>query len=159
MFPNLQRAMASPRPKKGVNADVLVDGLSPGAPRDLFHLDWKCQRMAYYLLEGDRGFRRIIHSAQFPPAEFITIKSSPAHLDQFRVAFGLTLIEDSKETGARMGLKVHMKDRTVGRFVQLAESSSCIRFLEVIEGVDDLRVKFRFRDESSGSVVSGAFFI
>ena len=159
MFSHVRSAYSSPRPRKGLNAEILVDGLSPGSPREVFNLEWQYSMVAYYLLESERGFRRIIPIAQFPPSEFITIKSAPQDLDQYRLAFGLTLIEDSKEAGASMGIKVLMKERIAARFVQIKDSASCIRFLEVIEGVDDLSVRFRFRDNSSGTLVSGNFLI
>jgi hypothetical protein len=158
MFSPLQRS-SCPRPRKGINAEVLIDGFSPGAPKEIFDLGPGHHLVAKYLLERCRGFNRITKTAQFPRSEFITIASNPATTDQFRLAFGLTLIMDAIECSGRMGFKLILESRSVGRFVQPAESASCIRFLEAIEGVDELEIRFRYRDTKSNCIVKGNFRI
>ncbi len=144
------------RRPKGIDATVLIDGFSPAAARDVFELDPRYALMARYLLDGQRGFTRAVPWAQFPKPVTISLVSEPKDTDQLRVAFGLTLLLDALELNGRMGLRLHMSGRSVGRFIQPKETGSCIRFLEVFEGVDDLTVKFRYKDPSSNSFVKGA---
>ncbi len=144
------------RPRKGINATVLIDGFSPGPARDVFDLDHRYSLVARYLLDCERGFSRAVQLAQFPKPAFIVLHSEPRDRDQLRVAFGLTLLLDCTEMNGRMGLKLHMNGREAGRFIHPREPISCIKFLEVFEGVDDLAVKYRYRDKSSNSVVKGS---
>jgi hypothetical protein len=148
-----------PRPRKGINAQVLIDGFSPGAPREMFNLERDYRLVASYLLERGRGFNRIIPASQFPSSEFIILCSRPGDINQYRLAFGLTLIEDAKEASGRMGFKLQFAQSSVGRLVQIAEPHSCIRFLEAIEGVDDLEIRFRYRDQKSNALIKGNFLI
>lgn len=146
MFAHVQRGTALQKPKKGISARVLVDGFSPGAPKDVFQLDFSHWMVANYLLERQRGFWRIIQTAQFPSSEFITLGSRPENINQYRLAFGLTLLEDARGAPSRMGLKLLMEGgRSAMVRVRAEEPPSCIRFLEFMEGVDDLTVKFHYR--------------
>ncbi|HSB47357.1 MAG TPA: hypothetical protein VLD37_05055 [Candidatus Bilamarchaeum sp.] len=149
---------SAPRPRKGINAQVLVDGFSPGPARDIFNIEREMHLLADYLLERDRGFSRI-RITQSPDPEFILICSTPLRLDQYRLAFGMSLLEDVRVLGGRMGFRLHMEGRTAGRFVQPAEPPSCIRFLEAIEGVDDLEIRFRYREHFSNLLVRGSISI
>ncbi len=144
------------QPRKGISAEVLIDGLSPSPARDVFDLDPRFSLLVRYLLDCDRGFTRRVQVAQFPKPATITLASAPEDLTQLRIAFGLTLLLDVQEAGARMGLKLVMKGRTAARFIQARETEPCIKFLEVLEGVDDLTVKYRYREKTTNSVVKGS---
>jgi hypothetical protein len=157
MHPSLQRDPAAPvRPRKGIDAEVLIDGFSPGPAKYVFDLDPRYSLLARYLLDNQRGFMRAMPLAQFPKPATIVLYSAPTDATQLRIAFGLTLLLDALEMNGRMGLRLNMGGRSVGKFIQPGEQDSCIRFLEVFEGVDDLTVKFRYRDRSSNSVVKGS---
>lgn len=143
------------QPRKGISAEVLIDGLSPGPARGVFDLDHRYSLLARYLLDCERGFTRKIQVAQFPKPSAITLLSAPEDITQLRIAFGLTLLLDAQDAGARMGLKLLMNGRTAARFIQPRETEPCIKFLEVLEGVDDLTVKYRYREKSTNSLVRG----
>src|SRR5512143_2864811 len=130
------------QPRKGINAEVLIDGLSPGPAKDVFDLDPRRSLLVRYLLDCDRGFTRAVPLAQFPKPSTITLLSSPEDITQLRIAFGLTLLLDAQEADARMGLRLLMRERSVARFIQVRETEPCIKFLEVLEGVDDLTIKY-----------------
>jgi hypothetical protein len=141
------------RPRKGINAEVLIDGISPGAAKDVFHIDDKYKLVISYLLEPGRCFSKggIIRG---PTSGATLLFSEPESLDQFRVAFGLTLYTDMLEMSGRMGMRVHFAGRSVARFVS-TEPVSCIKFLETLEGVDDLSIRFRYTDQKTNNVVKG----
>jgi hypothetical protein len=80
------------QPRKGINAEVLIDGFSPGPAKDTFDLDPKYSLVARYLLENQRGFMRAIPFAQFPKPSTIILLSEPKDAIQLRIAFGLTLL-------------------------------------------------------------------
>lgn len=140
------------RPRKGINAQVLVDGFSPGAPRDSFTLSIGYELVADYLLECDRGFKG---TKLVKPASGFVMWSEPETVPQYRLAFGLGLLLDAIEYSGRMGIKILFADRSAARFIQPAEPASCIRFLEILEGVDDLEVRFRYKDQKSNSLIKG----
>ncbi len=146
---------AGPAPKRGVSAHVLIDGFAPGAPKSVFEIEREFTLLANYLLEGDRGFSRVVPIPQFPKPAFISLSSEPQDINQFRIAFGLTLLGDARELDGRMGVRLLFADRAVSRFVYAGEVNPCIKFLEIMEGVDDLLVKFRYRDQKSNVLVYG----
>ncbi|MEW6722561.1 MAG: hypothetical protein AB1324_04830 [Candidatus Micrarchaeota archaeon] len=139
-------------PKKGVDAQVLVDGFSPAPARDSFSMAGDFALVASYLLEGGRGFRGLSIATRDP---LVLLWSEPETVSHYRLSFGLTLLLDSLELQGRMGIKVLAAGRSAGRFVHPEDQMSCIKFLEVLEGVDSLGVKFRYRDSRSSSLVSG----
>jgi hypothetical protein len=141
------------RPRKGITAQVLIDGFSPGAPKEIFNIGPEQKLIASYLLERSRGFSRMPASCP----DFVSLASSPSNIDQYRLAFGLTLLQDAIALRGRMGLKLKFGTSSAGRFINPAEQSSCIRFLEAIEGVDELEVRFRYREQNS--IVRGNFLI
>jgi hypothetical protein len=155
----IHRAAAPEPRKRGIRAEVLIDGFPPGPPKERFAIGTGRRLIADYLLASERGFSRVIPLAQHPPYEFIFLLSSPADRDQFRLAFGLSLIEDALELGGRMGFRLRFLDRVASRFIHPAEPQSSIRFLEAMEGVDEAEIRFRYLDNSSGARVKGSFLI
>ncbi|MFN7991810.1 MAG: hypothetical protein U0R44_06675 [Candidatus Micrarchaeia archaeon] len=154
MFMRVQ-SNPSHRPKRGISAEVLIDGFSPGPAKDLFQIGPEFALVASYLLEGDRGFFRVRNAIQPGATEPVTLLSEPHGINQHRVAFGLTLLDDARQMSGRMGLKLILEARTVSRFVQAREPIPCIKFLEALEGVDDLLIRFRYRDKKMNTVVKG----
>lgn len=159
MFTYSRSKSAPSAPKKGICAEVLIDGVSPRPPRDVFHLEFRFRPVMDYLLSRERGFRRIIQVAQFPPPEFLMLASRPRGIDQYRLAFGLTLLQDALEAEARMGLRIRLSDRSASRIIESAVPASCIRLLEVLERVDELRVRFWYPDPATGGKAGGTALI
>jgi hypothetical protein len=144
------------RPRKGIDAQVLIDGFSPGAPKDSFPLGMEYRLVADYLLECDRGFKGTM---LVKPVSGFVLWSEPETVPQYRLAFGLGLLLDALEYSGRMGIKILFADKSAARLIQPAEPVSCIRFLEILEGVDDLEVRFRYKDQKSNSLIKGNFQI
>ncbi len=143
------------RPKKGIRAEVLLDGFSPAPPRELFQLDYRLSLVARFVSEPGRGFTRIAPMAQFPKPASISLRSAPQDLDQYRLAFGMTILEDDRDLRGRMALRLRIGESTSGRFINADDPASCIRFLEAMEGVDSVLVSYRYHDNPSGAIVRG----
>ena len=157
MHSRIQHYSIQPDRRKGIKAALLVEGLIPGLPNDLFYFSVAHSRMVGFLLAKERGF---VNATPHYNCDSLIVYSEPQNPDQFRLAFALTLIEELYAVGkGKLAVAMTVKGNGIIKRIDVRNEFECIKVLEAIEAVESALVAYNCWDPLNRCFTKGTIEI